>query len=456
MMSLIPHIRALGMETIIPLYTPRSDNKGVRAATAKELVAEYATVVSIIEGRAGGPGSYIRGVDTENAVLVRRLFSRRTDLGAEYSSQVDTWLKHMFGEHYHAVTQWIGHALAFEDGPICALSVSAAPGCGKKLFYQGLAECITTEIVADGKEMGQFASLLLRTPFMVINEGMPDMGRGAKHPADQFRHLVGGDPIPLEQKFMDTIIVRSPTRVIFMANNTEVVRILTAGRDLSNADRDALVQRLFHIDASETKAVNWLRTNGGLAFTGKEGHRWIMGDAGQPSDYIVARHFLWLHANREAPKPGARLLVEGSYDPDIMSLLTTRSGSAPLVVETVVAMVEAHAAPHGLAMDKKIGLCVTSDGVVQYFRKYLAKDSRETLTNKQVTDVLRGLVNFEQHRKYARELETPHGTLRARWWALNAEELLDTAQEYGLKHTRLAKFVTGAQVRQMKRAMVIK
>lgn len=437
---IVSRIRALGMESVIPTHEPRADGQGVKQIPTQKLLSMYTTIADTFEGRAGGPGTYIKSPDTSHSVMVRRMFGRRRDITPAFSTDVDNWLQALFGDEYGMGCEWIGQALAFEDGPICALSIAGRPGCGKKLLYQGLAECIETEIAADGKELGRFASLLLRTPFLVVNEGLPKLGDGAKHPADTFRALVGGDPIVLEQKFRDSMIVRSPIRMLFMANNTEVVKILSGGRDLSLDDRDAILQRLWHIDARETRATDWLRERGGLSFTGRPGNRWIAGDSGQPSDFIVARHFLWLHENRQPVKHGARLLVEGSYDTELLRLMTVSSGSAPAVIETLLQMIENRHPVPGLHVSKK-GVFVVSQAVVDRYRKELHSVMRHDIRQETVAGVLKGIMPRGVSGAKDRTLTTAGGKLRARWWEIDLELLLSTAVEYGFPANRLVKLI---------------
>ena len=179
---------------------------------------------------------------------------------------MDSWLQQLCKdeEPYNRLCLWIGHSLNFEGGPICALSLSGPPGCGKKMLVWGLAECITTKTVADSKEFGRFASEILRTPFLIVNEGFHKTS-GGMDPADTFRTYTGGDPIFVERKFQRPIRMQSPLRVIITANNLSVLKTLTSNRDLSPDDRDALAQRLFQVEVPAAASA-WIRRLGSVGY----------------------------------------------------------------------------------------------------------------------------------------------------------------------------------------------
>lgn len=441
--QLIARIRELGMDTAINLTRLRATGAGLRAATAQELINDHATIISAVEGVVDAKGGTVSNMGTQYATLSIGMYGRREDIQPEYNAQVADWLQQLCytEEDYLKLCNWIGHALAFENGPICALSMAGPPGCGKKMLAWGLAECITTGAVADAKEFGKFASQLMRTPFLLVNEGFPQIA-GAKDPADTFRAFTSGDPIDLERKFHDSITLRSPLRVMIFANNLRVLRTLTAHRDLSPDDRDALAQRLLHIDVPPS-ASNWLRGMGGLQHTGQPGQRWIRGDDGSRSDNIVARHFLYLHANREPVPRENRLLVEGDRHADVIRLLSTQSGFAPEIIETIVDMVERReGAIPGLAIIDR-DIYVTISGVVNHHRNFFYKTSGNALRAHSVNSVLRGLMspNWDPTMPRILTLESGKKSLRASWWKLKADTLYREACDNGYRCTELEQIV---------------
>lgn len=421
-------VRELGMDSLIPLECPTADGKGFRKIAPGDLVSDYGTAVSAIEGAIDSGGGKLRNPGHERPSLVISLYRRkRTDeLDPCFDRDVDRWLKMFGGRYYAKLCEWISFALAFEEGPIAALSIVGHPGCGKKMLTTGLGECVDTETVATSKEFGRFQSGLLRSPFLSVNEGFHRFSQGSQDTADFFRTLVAGDPLTVEQKGRDTVVIRNPVRMIFSANNLNVLQTLTGNRDLSPEDRAALAVRLVHLDVGP-EATRWLNDMGGIRFT----KGWIQGDDGSPSDYRVARHFLWLYEHRAETPPGRRLLVEGDPNRDVIRILSTRSGSAPDVIECLVRMIESPAEHEGMVVEDG-KLYVTTNAVVSYHRVAVGRHNRRSLDNRTVGEVLKGLTAQGSDPK-----PRVIGGKKARWKELDPLTLLEEAYECGYDCTRL-------------------
>lgn len=435
---LCARVRELGVETLIPLTKVEEGKQ--KPVQAQELIDRHATTVGSLEGAVGVKGCHISNPGEDNAVLRMRLFGRKA-LQPQWDVEVDAWLQQFAGENYDRICTWIGHALNFEGGPICALSVAGGQGCGKKLFYQGLAECIDTEVVASSREFGQYQGLLMQTPFVVINEGLHEI-RGGMHPADTFRHYVSGDPIYVRKLYHEPVLIKNPLRVMFFANNMDVVQQLTGNRDLSPEDREALAMRILHHDVAPM-ASEWLRGRGGLDWT----RGWIGGDDGSPSHYRVARHFLFLHANRPKVPRGNRLLVEGNMTDELIRTMSTRSGSAPLVIETLIKMVENEGHLDGFHIDG-YRIYVTTSAVVNFFRASPMSSANTTLNQRTVGKVLKGLIVAGSSRD-ARTLQISESvSKKAKWREIHAALLLDEAIEHGYQCTKLERIAAGQEAMQ--------
>ena len=101
-------------------------------------------------------------------------------------------------------------------------------------------------------------------------------------------------------------------RIVFTANDHDLLYELTGGKDMSPESRKATGDRLLHFDVGP-EAGHYLQKLGGREFTEKEGARWIRGDdGGSKSNHVVAKHFLWLYDNRDEPNKRQRLLVMGN------------------------------------------------------------------------------------------------------------------------------------------------
>lgn len=434
---LISAVRQQDVESIIPTLYPKADGTGTRFARAQELIDRHSTFCNEVEGVAGQPGSYIRNGN----IFCLNLYNRRTDLEPAYSNKVDNWLQELCPtkEEYTKLCNWLGNALAFDEGPICALSIKGPPGCGKKLLSQGLAECIQSEQVATSADFGEFASQLFKTPFLVINEGFPKVSDGM-HPADSFRKLTAGDPIDAAKKFHDRVTIRTPLRIMLFANNYSVLRSIGHRRDLSPEDRDAIAMRIFHLNVPEAASAH-LVTQGGLSYT----RGWIRGDDGSPSNYVIAKHFLWLHSKREPIRHGARLLVEGELNPDVLRILSTQSGNAPEVIETIVSMIEAKmTAGSGVLVDKR-AVFVTIAGVLAHHRNIMSSKTGTRLSATSISSVLNGLLvsSWDPHEPRMLPLPKARKTQRASWWKIKVDTLYKEAVDNGYSCRRLEEIVYG-------------
>jgi len=437
--QLIPAIRR-HLPDLIPTMVPTLDGKGMRAVSLESIISRHVTVVSAVTVQSGISRGYIENMDKPMARLVIPGFSRNENLVPEFNKDVDEWLKQVFQDDVDQACRWIAYALAFEDGPICAMSLIAEQGTGKKMLVQGLAECLTMPSIATDRDItSQYQDGLLRSPFLVVNEGWSG-GRDGKHAADTFREISSGDPIVVHRKYKDPVEVRNPVRIIFTANNLDVIKKLAHKRDLTQTDRDALAIRLMHFDALKSPASAWLRMKGGRRFTGKEGSRWITPDAGGKSDYILAKHFLWLHKHRaDFWETDSRLLVEGHGSQDLMFEMQTQVGSATLVVETILQMLDYKVYQDGLAIDGNRVYVLTA-GILHYWRERLAGKIRgENLTAQSITKVLGGLCVGECENAFVVPGKENEKKGRKRWHEIDVDKLKRAADVHGFRCEKLDK-----------------
>lgn len=430
--QLIMRWRMLGLDMIKPSRIPKDNGRGFRDVTPESLLNAHGIVCTKVVGKVCIEGGIIEGMDSKSPIFVVPLYRRNLALEAQacFNQHVDTWLRTMFGERYIEVEQWIQWALAFEEGPIAALSINGAPSSGKKLLVQGLAECLEVPALADAEDIvGDYSYGLLETPFLVVNEGWPAMARGTS-PADKFRHFVGGDPIRVQRKYMSPVEIRNPMRVILTANNMNLIQGLTGNRDLSPSDREALFLRILHFNIGGD-AADWLRARGGMEFTGCPGNRWIAGDSGQDSDHVLAKHFLWLYQRRTNPPAGSdRLLVQGGNNPEIMFDMRTQSGRSPIVIETILRMLDSLQPNVGVAIeDGKV--YVTTYAVLDYFRQRVSQTAQgERINMANITSVLKGLI-VEEPPTGGTVLASKKELGRRRWHELDVELLMSVALRDG-------------------------
>ena len=433
--QLIPRIKALGLDKILNLHDPRTLNyKHVNT-----ILNDYGTPANYVEGRAQGKGSVLMHMDQNNSTFIQSLYRRKSprELKPAFSQDVDSWLRRFFGKHYQIGVNWVAWSLAFEEGPICAISMEGPPSCGKKLFVQGLAECVNTEEYADSTEFGNFQHNLGRSPFIVVNEGFADRNN-MPDIADRFRSFISGDPVKLTEKYKAPITIRSPIRIILTANNRDVVSSLIQHRDLGPEDRLAIAIRILHLKLAEDTPA-YLNKLGNLKHT----KGWIKGDAGSRSDYTVARHFLYLYENR-GERTESRFLVEGQVDSDIMTDMSLNAGCSPQVIETLIELIRTLDVEE-IATKYKEGfvllenrIYVTPYIIVKFYRDRLQRHTQIRLTTRQVS---RALIGFKSRFQFEHPtriiLDNGTKTAKIRWVNVAPEILQASAGIFGLTSDRL-------------------
>lgn len=434
-------IREMGLDDLIQFQ--HFENGRLVKLTAEDLLMQHGTVVTGTVGRVAVDGAHIENMGTSDATMIVPIFRRRTDIEPRYDERVDKWLRLLVEspDDYLRLCKWLAYALDFEGGPICALSISGPPSVGKKLLARGLSETVNTTIAASGFDMVQsFNTTLGRTPFLVIDEGLPSRVPGGLDIADKFRQIVSGETITINEKYQAPIQVNNPMRVLFTANNHSVIKQLTKHRDLSPDDQQAIGIRIMHFEAQHAAATYLACPDtgrpdfGGLAFT----RGWIAGDAGQSSDCIVARHLLHLYVNRaDYGPPEQRLLVEGNAESDVVQEMATSSGIAPDVIETIICIIEdSRSNFDGLAINIERGEAfVTTAAILNYYRSDLVT-SRRLLDNNKIAEVLKSL-SLRVPDNATWQITCTGNKRRYRWWQLDVTRLYKFAVEAGMKHNNL-------------------
>jgi hypothetical protein len=441
--QLVARVKITGMEGAIKLRKPNKAGNSMTDMSISEVLGKHSTPVVSIEARPSIPGGRIHNVDRETAILEICSYRRNPDLVGEYNEEVDTWLRRLFGAYYDKGIRWIAWALAFEEGPICALSLAGSRGSGKKMLVQGLSECLEAPRLASADDLvTQWQYGLLKSPFLVVNEGWPK-AYGGMHAADKFRSVVGGDSFPINTKGRDPVQSKCAIRVLFTANNENVVQMLAAGRDLSPDDRNALSQRLFHV-AYDDLASEYFIDLGGLDYTGREGSRWIDRDGGGGSDFIVARHFLSLYEKRYSlGETGSRFLVEGEDNDDIMFSMMTRSGSSPLILETIIHMLKAKGRDGSFGMVVRLEegrVFVLASAILEVHRVKFKDRARDQVSMDMIENALKG-VTLSTHHNLMYELEERKSLGPKNWHELDLNALKKVSDNDGWDCPLLSKLI---------------
>lgn len=426
--QLVSRVRQIGMSSIINCLKAGSN----KPRASQEILDVYGFPVNSV---AAGPeyeqGSIVIGMDTGLPTAVLPMFQRNPRLTPRYDADVDMWLRKVCKNEgdYDKLLAWIGHSLDFSV-PVAALAIVGPGGIGKKLLMLGLAECFLPPRIADfANVVAGFGDVLLETPWICANEGFPQNTGSGKRIADLIRELVAGDPISVNRKFKTPVQIQANYRVVVTANNDQCLTNLYAGQDLTQDDRRAISQRIVHIHASDAARI-WLRAKGGLEFTGKKGHRWVANQSGGVSDFVIARHFLWLHENREKPVDGSRFAVEGNMSSGaLVDDMALSSGIAPKVIESLLAISNSTQDHDGVAFietdttELDRGIYVTTSAVKTAYRALPYIKNMDALTDRKIRNVLVSLC--ETHKL------VDIGGLDAHWFKLNVSFIFYQAQRDG-------------------------
>ena len=431
--QVISRIRKSGhLSDIVPTTKPSITGEEIDLTPAT-IQNSYSTSICEIQMKpVGNKGGYIVDMDGEKPKLILSCFSRNDDLIPVYNVEVDGWLRALGGEENHEkLCQWIGNALAFEKGLICALSLEGASNCGKKMLTSGLAECLKDPITAGPMDIYDKSSAFTKTPFLVVNEAWPEHRGAGLSPADTFKSILGGDGVRVREMFKPAIWVLNPIRMILTANDDGIIQTLTKDKDMNPENRKAIGERLFHFRAGP--ADKYLKSLGGMGFTAKEGARWIRPDSGAgDGDFVVAKHFMWLYKNRDEPDPSNRFLVMGNSAPGcggsdmtVFEKQLTDNKRTPTVATAIIQMVD-HKATNvwgsGYLICEDTGqLFVTRNGVHKYIRDGMS-DNRIS-----ERDIFSAMTNIIAN------TEPEKDELGYSWYEIDVETLLMAASEWGLE-----------------------
>lgn len=426
-----------GDDKVISLFKDKVDKSGniEKVPIPADYFANYhCNNLDDVIGVVGTPKRKGGWLDDGDNLLKIPLFYRRDDLEPTFNPKVDEWLRQFFGPLYDKGIEWISYALDFESGAIAALSLVGEGNSGKKLFVRGLQETINTRTSARGDEMtGRFQERLMRTGFLVIDEGLPKNQFRAVH--NVFRSSVAGDSTQVEAKFKDKVEIYNPLRIVMTANNYEILSGLIGDKNLQKKDLKAIGQRVLHIDIPDS-ASEWLRQQGDYTLT----KGWVASDAGGSSDFVLAKHFLWLYTNRE-PRSGQRFLVEGNLVQDEMILkhFATKTTTAQRVIYTLCSIIDGQlpGLMDGVVYDKeKKEIWATTGCVVGAYNRDLAKPAHGSLSETDVGKVLRTISLCDT-------VTTKCGK-KARWKQLDWQVMLNEATEHGWPCKKLLELKEGS------------
>lgn len=285
-----------------------------RSKTTKEILSDYSSVARTIVARLDLTYSYY----DENTQTFYEAACPIRPLQAQYSKEVDTWLRLLGVNKVDLLLDWVATVTKL-DKQSSALYIQGDASTGKTLLGQGLARLWhaagPTELV---RVLGDWSADLARCPLIVADEQIPQSFKGQRTSAE-LRSLIGNSARTLTRKYAHNADLVGAIRLILSANNADM---LVFEESLSQADLEAVAGRFLHITCHGPVG---LASKNYLDQTDTSG--WI-------DDDIIAKHALWLRDNRQVT-PGKRFLVEGSAK-DVSKQLATRGGVAGRVAEWLV------------------------------------------------------------------------------------------------------------------------
>lgn len=441
---LVPMIRELGMEDVIE--TSEMRGKSWVPRSTKSILDDHATPIISVRCSSREPIAYIEGAAGYRTlhIPVHRL---NPLVKPEFSAAVDEWLRKLFGEKYNLGIEWLSWALEV-GSPICAINLYGAPGVGKGLLVQGLAECFEGERMNDGRVMGKFNEGLLHTPLINCDEGVPSIKSDEALALDQaFRSFVSGGSITIRSMFMNPFTANVYPRIMFTSNDRDILRSIVGHRDLTDDDIRAIELRLLSIRIT-SEAREFLTSRGNYSYTAG----WVHGK--QRSKYVLANHIMFLYKNRVPSRHSSgRLLVEGEVETTLVRGLRLRSASSQTVLKALVKMIESpQTKRHGLHCTVDGRVYVTPSGLVEFVDGPLC-NVEEKLTLPRAGQVLRQFTTVDPSEIKTIEKIKPPGADRARWVEIDMGLLYEETERYGMPNQRIKSLLSMQEGGQAKIAI---
>lgn len=300
--ALVASLRHSGLVGKDRLLTGLESNgpKGPTRLTGQTAIDVFGSPIQKVDITGGPPiGGYLRG----KTLQVSR-YTRRDDIPAEFHQKVQDWLECMFEKNIETGMLWTAGAQAVDRGPIAAMSINAPTGIGKDMYALGLSETFSSQTYA-GKDMFEkWQYFVDETPLVWVNEREPPECSAFDV---RLRELIGGAYLTVDQKHQALVRINASFRVLMTANTESLAAKLFSRRGMTKDEREATEVRLIHLNLSD-RARRHLRKMGTWDYT----KGWVKGTHGEPSEGIVAQHFMWIYENTKLPASGGRFILDGT------------------------------------------------------------------------------------------------------------------------------------------------
>lgn len=438
---LVGQLKYLKMDFVIDLTV--ETERGSRSITPAELLTNHSTVVWGVKGESGFAGGRIFGMGTNEAVFIQPMYRINPNLKPTFNKQVNDWLLSFKDER---LLDWLALCVAFKKR-LVMLSIAGPGSIGKSLLTQGVVECLENPVRATEKDLGKYAQNLLKTPFIVIDEGLLENANfGGKEVSAAIREFLGGGELPIDRKYMALASAVSNGRVMVMANNTNLTaKLCGAGRDQSKEDLEAIEMRTLHIDVNDMAPRDFLSS---ICVDSDEG-RWVHGKD-HDRDFVLAKHILWLHHNRKVKEPkNKRFSMDGFIPPSIKVAMEKFTPNVDLCVEAIISMVEKpqpkEVANYMVIDEARQSIFVVASSVFKAYEALGRKGLERDMSINRIGSALAWLRKEGTDNKIPRVLTKANGTKTTpqRWSEVTFERLIKGASDYGFEATKLRQMFKG-------------
>ena len=346
---LAPAIRA-GVDT------QKLSMNGAKNKTIKELVHDYGTI-------AAGTIIDLTAQQTHYDEATQMVIEAPCPVRVKpyEHPEIDTWLRHLAKGRYEKLIHWLAALLALDE-PCAALYLEGPPGVGKSLLGYGVARIWTTEgPTMMGEVMGNWNERLAKCPLVFGDEKAPVDARGRVQ-TDALREFIQARDRPFKRRFKDTATIRGCARVIFAANNRN---LLETSDHLTENDIAAIVERILYVPVHQDAREYLASLPQGTA------QDWVYGDA-------MAEHALWLSQTVQVPRTG-RFLVSGEAS-DLTNALSVGTGLRSSVCQWLVGYLTA---PQRIQQKPSLlplvcvsdgRLCVRAKAIAEAWAEYVHHD----------------------------------------------------------------------------------
>jgi hypothetical protein len=232
---LIPEIRALGLESLLPIAD------GKREFPPAKIISRHAVGYRHTKFSYGPETTYDPA--GEGTVTIGL---RVPEIAPVFDPAVDRWLRAMGGERYPRLEQWIASCAQKHNDRLAAALVLIGPASlGKGLLVETLAK-MWGETAAPARAstlLAQFNSRLLQSPIVFDDEGVLVGSRELS--SDEFRTLTAERSRDVEPKGKERCQLLGTLRLAIAVNNRAQLKLT----NLDSADTLAAVGlRLLEID----------------------------------------------------------------------------------------------------------------------------------------------------------------------------------------------------------------